>query len=102
MKAFKGLNGTVILHQSCVCVVRDNMLGTTFHDAGVTEIPYGNISEVAVVPGAVLNGFLCIVEHGYGSPSNIFSAMKDDNTIIFRFTKNAQAWKLKRLIEARL
>ena len=61
-----------------------------------------DIDEVVVVPGSLLNGFICIVESGYGSPSNVFSAMKDENTIIFRLTKNGQAEKMKRLIEARL
>ncbi len=102
MKSFKGLNGTIILRNSGVAIVRENMLGTTFHSGGEVEIPYSNISEVEVVPGSLLNGFICIVENGYGSPSNVFSAMKDENTIIFRLTKNGQAEKMKRLIEARL
>ena len=102
MKSFKGLNGTIILRNSGVSIVRENMLGTTFHNGGEIEIPYSNISEVDVVPGSLLNGFICIVENGYGSPSNVFSAMKDENTIIFRLTKNGPAEKMKRLIEARL
>ena len=83
MKSFKGLNGTIILRTSSVAIVRENMLGTTFHNGGEIEIPYSNISEVDVVPGSLLNGFICIVENGYGSPSNVFSAMKDENTIFF-------------------
>ena len=102
MKSFKGLNGTIILRTSGVAIVRENMLGTTFHNGGEVEIPYCNIDEVVVVPGSLLNGFICIVESGYGSPSNVFSAMKDENTIIFRLTKNGKAEKMKRLIEARL
>lgn len=102
MKSFKGLNGTIILRDSGVAIVRENMLGTTFHNGGEVEIPYSNVNEVEVVPGALLNGFICIVENGYGSPSNVFSAMKDENTIIFRLTRNGQAKKMKRLIEERL
>ena len=102
MNSFKGLNGTIILRDSGVAIVRENMLGTTFHNGGEVEIPYSNVSEVEVVPGALLNGFICIVENGYGSPSNVFSAMKDENTIIFRLTRNGQAKKMKRLIEERL
>lgn len=102
MKSFKGLNGTIILRDSGVAIVRENMLGTTFHNGGEVEIPYSNVSEVEVVPGALLNGFIYIVENGYGSPSNVFSAMKDENTIIFRLTRNGQAKKMKRLIEERL
>ena len=102
MKSFTGLNGTIILRNSGVAIVRKSMLGTTFHNAGEIEIPYSNINEVEVVPGSLLNGFICIVENGYGSPSNVFSAMKDENTIIFRLTRNKQAKKMKQLIEAKL
>ena len=102
MKSFKGLNGTIILRDSGVAIVRENMVGTTFHNGGEVEIPYSNVSEVEVVPGALLNGFICIVENCYGSPSNVFSAMMYENTIIFRLTRNGQAKKMKRLIEERL
>lgn len=54
MKSFKGLNGTIILRDSGVAIVRENMLGTTFHNGGEVEIPYSNVSEVEVVPGALL------------------------------------------------
>lgn len=95
MKSFKGLNGTIILRDSGVAIVRENMLGTTFHNGGEVEIPYSNVSEVEVVPGALLNGFICIVENGYGSPSNDILCKKDENTIIFRLTRNGQAKKMK-------
>ena len=102
MKAFKGLNGTIQLRNDGVAIIRENKLDTTFHNAGETLIPFGNISEVEVVPGSVLNGYICVVENGYGSPSSVFSALKDENTIIFRLTKNGQAEKMKQLIEARI
>lgn len=102
MKSFKGLNGTLALRPTGVAIIRENMLATTFHNAGEIEIPYGNISDVEVVPGSVLNGYICIVENGYGCPSNVFSAMKDENTVIFRFTKNLQAAKMKQQIEDRI
>lgn len=102
MKSFKGLNGTIKLTDSGVEITRDNMLGTTFHGEGTIEIPYDNISEVAVVPGGVLNGYICIVEEGYGCPSNVFAAMKDENTVIFRITKNMRASRIKKSIESKL
>ncbi len=102
MKSFKRLNGTLDLRPTGVAIIRENMFATTFHNAGEIEIPYGNISEVEVVPGSVLNGYICIVENDYGRPSNVFSAMKDENTVIFRFTKNLQATKMKQQIEDRI
>lgn len=102
MKSFKGLNGTLVLRPTGVAIIRENMLATTFHNAGETEIPYNNISKVEVVPGSVLNGYICIVENGCECPSNVFSAMKDENTIIFRFTKNLQVIKIKQQIEDRI
>lgn len=102
MKSFKGLNGTIYLNASGVSIVRDTSISTTFHKLSEVEIPYANISKVNLVHGAALNGYISIVEHGYGSPSSIFSALKDENTVIFRFTKNLSAEKMKRLIEANL
>lgn len=102
MNTFKGLNGTIVLGSTGVSIIRDTMLGTAFHNGGETLIPYSRISEVVMVPGSLTNGYLCIVETGYGSPGSIFSALKDENTVIFRMTKNAPARKMKRLIEAKI
>lgn len=102
MKSFKGLSGTLVLRPTGVAIIRENMLATTLHNAGEIEIPCGNISEVEVVPGSVLNSYICIVENGYGCPSNVFFAMKDENTAIFRFTKNLQTTKMKQQIEDRI
>lgn len=102
MKSFTGLNGTIILRNSGVAIIRENMLGTVFHNCSEVEIPYFNISKVKVIPGSLLNGFICIVENGHCGPSNIFSALKDKNTVIFRLTKNKQAENLKQLIETKL
>lgn len=102
MKSFKGLNGTLQLRNDNIAIIRENILGTTFHNAGETVIPYENICKVAVIPGSILNGYITIVERGYSSPSSIFTALKDENTIIFRLTKNMQAKKIKRLIEERI
>ncbi len=102
MKAFHGLNGAIVLGDTCVSILREKFLATTFHNGGETQIAYSDISRVVVIPGSLLNGFICIVEKGYRSPSNVFSALKDENTVIFRFTQNGKAEKMKRLIEARL
>ncbi len=61
MKSFKGLNGTIILRTSGVAIVRENMLGTTFHNGGEVEIPYCNIDEVVVVPEMDLSALLRVV-----------------------------------------
>ena len=68
MKSFKGLNGTLVLRSTGVAIIRENMLATTFHNAGEIEIPYGNISDVEVVPGSVLNGYICIVNPRHQKP----------------------------------
>lgn len=83
MKSFEELNGTIILRNTGVEIIRDSALGTTFHNAGELEIPYESVSHVVVVPGLLLNGYICIVENGYGSPSGVFSAMKDENAVVF-------------------
>lgn len=102
MKTFKGLNGTIELTDIDVQISRDNMLGTTFHSEHTIKIPYNNIRDIILVPGGLLNGYICIVEEGCAYPSNVFVAIKDENTVIFRMPKNLQASRLKQAIKSRL
>lgn len=69
MEFLSELNGTIIFRNSGVSIVRKNMSGIAFHNVGEVKMPCSNINEVEVVPGSSLNGFSCIVENEYGSPS---------------------------------
>lgn len=91
MVKFRGLNGTLILNEDSVLILREKGLDETFHDIQKIEIPFSNIKEIEVVQGGITNGYICIVDSDCCAPSNVFKAMKNDNTVIFRVFKNALA-----------
>ena len=52
------------------------------------------VAELAAMVRETLQyyqGDISIVEKGYGHPKSVFSALRDENTIIFRMFKNASA-----------
>ncbi|MDO4474989.1 MAG: hypothetical protein Q4B75_10125 [Eubacteriales bacterium] len=102
MKKFRGINGTLILKDDSVLVLREKGIDGTFHDVSEIEIPYSTIEDVEIVPGGLINGYICIVNSGINSPSNIFKAMKNDNTVIFRIFKNDQAIKFAEELKSRI
>lgn len=102
MKGFKGVNGTLQLRREGVAIIRDRVLDKGFHEPGEVLIPYGNICDVKVVPGSLVNGYICVVTEGSSSPSSVFKALKDNHTVIFRLTKNIQAENIKRLINDKI
>lgn len=93
MKSFRGINGTLILKDDAVLVLREKGIDGTFHEHTEIEIPYYDIQEIKVSLGGIINGYICIVDTDSNSPSNIFKAMKNDNTVIFRIFKNSAAEK---------
>lgn len=99
MECFKGLNGTLILYDDHISIIRNGFLATTFHKLDEIQIFYCDISSVTFYPGSLVNGYICIEKKETKSPTNIVNAIKNDYTIIFRFTKNEQAKKIKRHIE---
>lgn len=99
MTSFKGLNGTILLKENSLSIIRESGIDTTFHKKGVIEISYSCIDGVMLELGSLVNGYITIIEKGSTCPSSIFSAMKNDNTVIFRCTKNGQAEKIRALIE---
>ena len=85
-----------------VLVLREKWIDDTFHDYSEIEIPYENIEDVEVVPGGVVNGYICIVESDCAAPSNIFKAMKNDNTVIFRMFSNGKAERFADALRSRI
>lgn len=102
MKKFRGINGTLIIQDDSVLVLREKGIDGTFHDTAEIEIPYSNIEDIEVVPGGLINGYICIVNSDKNVPSNIFKAMKNDNTVIFRVFKNDQAIKFAEELKRRI
>lgn len=101
MDIFKGLNGTIVLHEEYVSIIRDSMIDVTFHEAGETKIPYKKIKQVKVVQGGILNGYITLLEDKGVFPLTVFVALKNKNTVIFRMTKNSAAEKMRNIIHAR-
>lgn len=102
MKKFRGINGTLVLKDDAVLVLREKGIDNTFHDYSEIEIPYSNIEEVAVVLGGITNGYICIVDEEGTSPTNVFKAMKNDNAVIFRVFKNSAAEKFAEELRSRI
>ena len=98
VKSFKGLNGKIVIKEDYVSIVREAMIDSTFHEKGEIKIPYAQIKEIEVVPGGILNGYITIFDGKVSKPLTIFSALKNEKTIIFRMTKNGEAEKIKREI----
>lgn len=91
MKKFRGINGTLVLNDDVVLILREKGIDGTFHNHTKIEIPYYNIKEVKVILGGLINGYICIVDSNCGPSSNIFQAIKNDNTVIFRVFQNSMA-----------
>lgn len=102
MRSFKGLNGTMVLNDFEVLIKRESTFEQLFHGKGGMEIPYSSVKEVIFVPGTLVNGYISIIQSDGKRPSNIFEAMKSDNTVVFRLTKNRHAKMIKKLIEEKM
>ena len=100
MKSFRGINGTLILKDDAVVILLEKGIDGTFHKHPEIEIPYHNIQEVKVSLGGITNGYICIVNTDCNSPSNIFKAIKNDNTVIFRIFKNSSAEKFAKKLRS--
>ena len=98
MNVFKGLNGTIVLHEEYVSIVRNSMIDATFHEVGEMKIPYKRIKKIEVVPGGLTNGYITLMEDTSVFPSTVFMALKNKNSVIFRMTKNSGAEKIKNMI----
>ena len=99
MRQFKGLNGTIVLYDRHLIILREGFLANACHKNSQVQVSYGDIKRVEVVYGSLINGYLRIVTEEKGRSFHIVSAMKDDGCVIFRFTKNKQAEQMKEWIE---
>ncbi len=91
MDIFRGLNGTIVLREDCVQILREGRIDRTFHAQEKVEIPYSEIKEVHYKAGSMINGYLSIVRTGTKKPVGIIKAMKDDASVVFRMFKNREA-----------
>ena len=102
MKKFVGLNGTISVSTDSVYLSRERKLDGVFHQLGITEIPIKQIDKVIFSEAGLTNGFIAILRKGDKRPHSIFSALKNENTVIFRLTKNHQAQELTNYVKSLL
>ncbi len=102
MDRFRGLNGTIVLKENSVQILREGGIDSAFHEQNRMVIPYSEIEDIQCVAGSLVNGYLSIIRVGRSKPTGIVKAMKDDATVIFRMFKNGQAEKLVKDIRQRM
>ncbi|MBR2255772.1 MAG: hypothetical protein IJ899_00205 [Blautia sp.] len=100
MQKFVGLNGTISASEKSVILSREKKLDGVFHKLGTMEIPIDQIEKVVFSEAGLTNGFIAILRKGDKRPHSVFSAMKNQNAVIFRLTKNAQAQALTEYVRS--
>ena len=100
MDKFRGLNGTIVLKEDCVQILREKVLDSTFHEQEKIEIPYSEIKDVYFAEGSLINGYLCILRVGASKPT--LKAVKDDTSVVFRMFKNGEAERFAEEIRKRI
>ena len=64
MDKLRGLNGTIVLKEDCVQILREKALDSTFHEQEKIEIPYSEIKDIYFEAGSLINGYLSILRVG--------------------------------------
>lgn len=102
MMSFVGLNGSVFVDERGISLTRKSRLDGAFHDLGTLKIPYEQIVKVVFAKGGLTNGYMAFLRKDDKRPHSVFSALKNDSAIIFRFTKNDSAKEIVDLIKERI
>ena len=102
MDKFRGLNGTIVLKEDCVQILREKVLDSTFHEQEKIEIPYSEIKDIYFAAGSLINGYLSILRAGADKPTGILKAVKDDTSVVFRMFKNGEAERFAEEIRKRI
>ncbi len=102
MERFRGLNGTIVLKEDSVQILRESRIDSIFHKQDQIIIPYSEIKDIQYVAGSFVNGYLSIIRTGTSRTTGIINAIKDDTTVVFRMFKNGQVEKFVGEIKQRL
>lgn len=102
MDRFRGINGTILLGESSLEILREGSLDRTFHNIKRLEIPYSSIEGIKVVPGSLINGYISVIRSGERGPRGLASAIRDEHSVMFRMFKNTQAERFAGKIRAKL
>ena len=99
-RKFAGLNGSILVKDDNLYLIREKKLDGVFHELGTITIPINQIKQVAFAEAGLTNGFIAILRKGDRRPRTVFSAIKNETAVIFRVTKNAQAHDMVRYVES--
>ena len=100
MKNFVGLNGKIYADEDGVTLIRESKIDGVFHELGTVRIPISEIAKVIYSEGGLTNGYIAFLRKGDRRPLSVFSALKNDNTVIFRFTKNESAQQMAEYVKS--
>ena len=88
---FRGLNGTIEVMDNALVIKREKMLDGFFHEKGSFTIPFSAINRIHFIRGGLTNGYLALERRSKRVPRTVFTALNNDDVIIFRMTKNEEA-----------
>ena len=88
---FRGLNGTVEIKNDEVIIIRNRFLDGIFLKKGIYHIKKNEISKVVYKKGGLTNGYITIARDNDIIPGSIFTAIKCNNSVVFRFPQNDEA-----------
>lgn len=95
MVHFRGIDGNIIIdkEKGQIFIERSKMIDFVFHDKKKIVISTKAIKNIEMRKAKVVNGYISIITESNNMPSNIYMAMKNNYTVIFRFNKNVEAMK---------
>lgn len=107
MLEVKGVNGTVLFDGAMVIIRRSGAMARMTIGKGEKRIPLRSISAVQFKPAGLVRGFIQFTIPGgnerrssFGSQST--DAARDENSVLFGKTQQAEFERLRDAIEARL
>ena len=102
MRLFTGLNGSISVGEIGVSLTRQAKIDGIFHELGTMVIPYEEIDKVVFSKGGLTNGYMVFLRKGEKRPHSVFSAIKNEHAIVFRFTKNKSAKEIVNIVKTRI
>lgn len=96
IKTFRGINGTIVVFQDRVEILREGFLGI---GRGNSVIPLSQISNIYVYNGNILQaGYIQLLTAGQANSKDLNSALKADNAVTFNRGDRTRIAELKNVV----
>lgn len=96
IKTFRGINGTIVVFQDRVEILREGFLSI---GRGNSVIPLSQISNIYVYNGNILQaGYIQILTAGQTNSEDLNSALKADNAVAFKRNDRTKIAELKNVV----